>query len=68
RLGGGLSVNRLIRGEYVSFIRNKQIAAIFKEAGITEKYGSGIKRILGNPVGRSSIIQLTCYCVFVSIR
>jgi ATP-dependent DNA helicase RecG len=26
--------------------RNKQIASIFKEAGIIEKYGSGIKRVI----------------------
>lgn len=42
----GLSVDRLIRGNYTSAIRNKQVATIFKEAGIIEKYGSGIKRIL----------------------
>ena len=31
---------------FVSAIRNKQIATLFKEAGIIEKYGSGIKRVL----------------------
>jgi predicted HTH transcriptional regulator len=36
----------LVRGNYVSAIRNKQIATLFKEAGIIEKYGSGIKRVL----------------------
>ena len=45
RLMEGLSIERLIRGNYVSAIRNKQIATLFKEAGIIEKYGSGIKRI-----------------------
>ena len=42
----GLSVERLVQGNYISAIRNKQIATLFKEAGIIEKYGSGIKRIL----------------------
>ncbi len=46
RLLAGLSVERLVHGNYVSSIRNKQIATLFKEAGIIEKYGSGIKRIL----------------------
>lgn len=46
RLMEGLSVDRLLRGNYTSAIRNKQVATIFKEAGIIEKYGSGIKRIL----------------------
>jgi len=51
----GLSIERLLHGDYISAIRNKQIATLFKEAGIIEKYGSGIKRILeamkayGNP-------------------
>ena len=33
-------------GKYISNARNKQIAAIFKEAGIIEKYGSGIQRVI----------------------
>jgi len=45
-LMAGLSVDQLIRGNYVSAIRNKQIATLFKEAGIIEKYGPGIKRVL----------------------
>jgi ATP-dependent DNA helicase RecG len=36
----------LIRGDYSPSIRNKQIASVFKEAGIIEKYGSGIRRVL----------------------
>jgi ATP-dependent DNA helicase RecG len=36
----------MVHGNYVSAIRNKQIATLFKEAGIIEKYGSGIKRVL----------------------
>ncbi|HAH32810.1 MAG TPA: AAA family ATPase [Elusimicrobia bacterium] len=46
RLFGNLTVARLLRGDYISTIRNKQIAGIFKEAGIMEKYGSGIGRII----------------------
>ena len=46
RLMAGLTIDRLVRGNYVSAIRNKQIATLFKEAGIIEKYGSGIKRVL----------------------
>ncbi|MCI5125287.1 MAG: winged helix-turn-helix transcriptional regulator [Candidatus Electrothrix sp. AR5] len=42
----GLSVPQLLSGSYTSTIRNKQIAALFKEAGLIERYGSGIKRIL----------------------
>ena len=36
----------LISGNYISCIRNKQIALVFKEVGLVEKYGSGIKRII----------------------
>ena len=46
RLAEGLSIKQLLHGNYISAIRNKQIASIFKEAGIIEKYGSGIKRIM----------------------
>ncbi len=38
------TVEQLIRGGYSPSIRNKQIATVFKEPGIIEKYGSGIKR------------------------
>ena len=47
---GNLPVNisekDLLTGKYISNARNKQIATIFKEAGIIEKYGSGIQRVL----------------------
>ncbi len=46
KLPDGLTVEQLISGKYFSSIRNKQIAFVFKEAGIIEKYGSGIKRVL----------------------
>jgi ATP-dependent DNA helicase RecG len=45
-LMGGLTIEQLLHGNYISSIRNKQIATLFKEAGIIEKYGSGIKRII----------------------
>ena len=35
----------ILSGRSASNPRNKQIAAIFKEAGAIEKYGSGIKRV-----------------------
>ena len=40
-----ISIRQLLDGNYVSQTRNKKLAAMFKEAGIIEKYGSGIKRI-----------------------
>ena len=46
KLPNGLTVEQLIRGDYSPSIRNKQIASVFKEAGIIEKYGSGIRRVL----------------------
>ena len=50
----GLTVEKLISGDYVSYIRNKQIAYVFKEAGLIEKYGSGIKRIF-NAFNKSNL-------------
>jgi ATP-dependent DNA helicase RecG len=41
----GLTVEKLKKDDYVSRPRNKQIADAFKEAGIIEKYGTGIRRI-----------------------
>ncbi len=46
KLLGGLSIEQLLIGNYTSSIRNKQIASLFKDAGLIERYGSGIKRIL----------------------
>ena len=40
-----ISIQQLLDGNYVSETRNKKLAAMFKEAGVIEKYGSGIKRI-----------------------
>ena len=46
RLPKELSIKKLLQGEYISVIRNKKIADMFKEAGLIEKYGTGIRRIL----------------------
>ena len=42
----GITIEKLLKGEYISIARNKKIAEVFKAAGLIEKYGSGIKRIL----------------------
>ncbi|CAM2785563.1 ATP-dependent DNA helicase RecG [Flavobacterium succinicans] len=44
-LGNGLTIAQLQSGRYTSFARNRKISDLFREAGIIEKYGSGIKRI-----------------------
>jgi ATP-dependent DNA helicase RecG len=46
KLPEGITIEKLLSGDYISTIRNKKIAEIFKEANIIEKYGSGIRRIL----------------------
>jgi ATP-dependent DNA helicase RecG len=46
RLPDTISVEQLLSGEYISRARNKRIASLFKEAGLIEQYGSGIKRII----------------------
>jgi ATP-dependent DNA helicase RecG len=40
-----ITIEQLLQGNYISQTRNKKVASIFKEAGLIEKYGSGIKRI-----------------------
>jgi len=45
-LPGSISIDQLEKGNYISEARNKKVAAIFKEAGEIEKYGSGIQRII----------------------
>lgn len=45
KLFGGITVTDLMSGNYVSKSRNKLIAKAFKEAGLIERYGSGIHRI-----------------------
>ena len=44
-LYGDLTLENLLKLKYSSQTRNKLIADAFKEIGIIEKYGSGIKRI-----------------------
>ena len=41
----GVRMQDILSGKMASNPRNKQIASVFKEAGIIEKYGSGIKRV-----------------------
>jgi len=45
KLFGDITVKDLLANNYISKARNKLIARAFKEAGIIEKYGSGIKRV-----------------------
>jgi len=45
KLYDDLTIEKLLSGNYSSRSRNRAIAKIFKEAGIIEKYGSGIARI-----------------------
>lgn len=48
KLFGVLSVNDLIEDSYTSQIRNKLISFIFREAGLIERYGTGIRRIINS--------------------
>lgn len=41
-----LTVEKIKSGNYKSHLRNKQIAAIFKELDLIEKYGSGVRRVI----------------------
>jgi ATP-dependent DNA helicase RecG len=45
KLYDGITVQDLLSGEYTSRSRNKLIAKAFKEAGMIERYGSGIMRV-----------------------
>ena len=42
----GISISDLLSNNYTSKSRNKLVAKAFKEIGLIERYGSGIKRIL----------------------
>ena len=42
----GLTVEKIKTGSYKSHLRNKQIASIFKELELIEKYGSGVRRAI----------------------
>ena len=46
KLYGGITIDDLLSGNYSSKTRNKLIAKAFKEVGLIERYGSGIKRIV----------------------
>jgi ATP-dependent DNA helicase RecG len=45
-LSEGLTVERLLSDKYTPKSRNKLINLMFKEAGLVEKYGSGVQRIV----------------------
>ena len=45
KLYDDLTIEKLLSGNYSSRSRNRAVAKLFKEAGIIEKYGSGIARI-----------------------
>lgn len=42
----GLTIDDILSDDYISSPRNPKLAALFKDAGLIEKYGSGIKRVL----------------------
>jgi ATP-dependent DNA helicase RecG len=46
RLPAGLTVDKLLTGDYRSSVRNRKLANMFKEVGLVDKYGSGIRRIV----------------------
>jgi ATP-dependent DNA helicase RecG len=41
-----LTVEKIKSGQYKSHLRNKQIATIFHELNLIEKYGSGVRRVI----------------------
>jgi ATP-dependent DNA helicase RecG len=41
-----LTVEKIKTGKYKSYLRNKQVASIFKELELIEKYGSGVRRVI----------------------
>ncbi len=45
-LPASITIESILSGANPSVPRNKQIASIFREAGLIEKYGSGIRRVL----------------------
>jgi ATP-dependent DNA helicase RecG len=42
----GLTIEQIKTGNYKSHLRNKQIATIFRELDLIEKYGSGVRRVI----------------------
>ena len=70
QLPEGMSLEQIVSGNYASSPRNKQIAALFKEAGIIEKYGSGIKRVqqaMRNLEAKMPKFELTGNCFKVTL-
>ena len=45
KLYGGITIPDLLSGHYTSKSRNKLIAKAFKELGLIERYGTGIRRV-----------------------
>jgi ATP-dependent DNA helicase RecG len=41
-----LTVEKIKTGHYKSHLRNKQVASIFRELDLIEKYGSGVRRVI----------------------
>ncbi len=41
-----LTVEKIKTGQYKSHLRNKQVATIFRELELIEKYGSGVRRVI----------------------
>ena len=41
-----LTVEKIKTGHYKSHLRNKQVATIFRELELIEKYGSGVRRVI----------------------
>ena len=41
-----LTVEKIKTGNYKSHLRNKQVASIFRELNLIEKYGSGVRRVI----------------------
>ena len=65
-----LSLEDILSGRSASNPRNKQIASIFKEAGIIEKYGSGIKRVrqaMQEAGAREPIFEIVGNCFKVTL-
>ena len=44
-LPDSISIEQLRKNDYVSTLRNRQIAGLVKEMGLIERYGTGIKRV-----------------------
>ncbi len=67
KLYGDITIENLLTDNYSSQTRNKLIAKAFKEIGLIEKYGSGIKRIL-NICKESGVIPPNFEEVFNGFR